>query len=147
MSTTRTHEEIVKRIEERKEEDFFGDEISDYLKHLPFEAAKAYLKEDVTEKEWEETYEPLERDKLLAWMEEYMHFAWGKAKDCRGLSANRSIHHYIAWTWLIGDEGLSKALTVPYEFYGKDHLVMVCKHYGWNSERWDDHRRVNSSTE
>jgi hypothetical protein len=146
-----TPEEIVARIELRTPKDMFGFEVNEYLPYLPFEKAKPYLQPEVTKEEWGSTYTPPIREALLKVMEGYMGFAWEKANNCRGISANRSIMHYIAWTWLAGDADFSQEvehqLEHNYEYYGKNILVMICQHYGWDPERWDDHRRVNSETE
>lgn len=146
IPTAPTEDEIVERIRSLKQ-DFFGFQTNDLLLYLSYEKAKEFLKPEVTAAQWAEIHQPISREKLLKEMEEYMDFAWEKAKNCRGLSAGRSIDHYMAWTFLAGDRDLTEALAVPYQHYGKDHLVMICKHYGWDPERWDDHRRVNSETE
>jgi hypothetical protein len=51
--------------------------------------------------------------------------------------------HYSSWIWLIGDEAEFGDLT-DYEYYGKDHLRHICDFYGWDADKWDDGRRVNS---
>lgn len=65
----------------------------------------------------------------------YMPFAWDKANNGRGFSASRSMSHYQAWIWLAGDDigDLSE-----YDSYGKDNLVKICKHYGWDHSQWDN---------
>ena len=42
----RTQNEIIKRIEARKERDMFGFEWQEYVAYLDYEHAKTYLKED-----------------------------------------------------------------------------------------------------
>lgn len=73
-------------------------------------------------------------------MLDYMEFAWDKANNGRGISAMRSMHHYMAWTWMLGDD-LGNLL--DYQYYGKDNLVKICKHYGWDHAKWDDGVRRN----
>ncbi len=142
-----TPAEIVARIAERKKEDFFGFETTDYIVYLSFVDAKQFLgntdKDPTIEADWETT--PLIRESILKEMHDYMEFAWGKANDERGLSASRSVSHYIAWTWLAGDRELSAWVgdSNNYEFYGKPILEKICEHYGWNSKQWDDGRRSN----
>lgn len=134
----RTDEEIIARIEEVKDRDFFGFEISDLLIRLPFEKAKPYLKDDAKAEDWK--VEPRDRESLLKEMHDYMSFAWDKANNQRGLSAGRSLCHYQAWVWLAGDD---LGYFGDYEFYGKDELVKICNHYGWDSSKWDDGERTN----
>src|SRR5690606_39412432 len=100
--------------------------------------AKPDLMREATDEQWKVL--PRDRDSLLAEMERYMPFAWEKANNMRGLSANRSMAHYTSWTWLAGDD-LGDLL--DYEFYGKDHLVRICEHYDWDHSRWDDGKRSN----
>lgn len=138
----RTQAEILARIEERKPEDYFGFEISDLIGYLDYEHAKPYLKEEVTPDQWDPNREPGDRQSILKRMLEYMPFAWEKANDMRGLSASRTMSHCMAWVWLLGDDEYFGDLT-EYTNYGKDHLVKICEHYGWDSSQWDDGMRVN----
>lgn len=138
----RTEQEILERIEAIKERDFFGFETLDLLTCLSFAAARPHLKPDAVESEWHQ--ESRDRDAVIARMLEYMPFAWDKANNCRGLSASRSMCHYLAWVWLAGDDLGDLG---DYEFYGKDNLVKICEKYGWDHKQWDDGRRVNSEAE
>lgn len=146
-----TQEEILARFSSRKDGDMFGDEVQEYIPYLAFNLAKAFLKEGCTKEEWDKDRPPLTRDGVLKTMEDYISFAWEKANDCRGLSANRTMLHYIAWTWLAGDRAFSEQVEAEYrdhyQFYGKDILVMICKHYGWDSSKWDNGRRQNREYE
>jgi len=134
----RTPEEIVARIKERENIDFFGFERVDYIERLDFQHAKEFLVEAATEEQWEPA--PYTREAILQRMKEYMPFAWEKANNFRGLSAMRSMHHYTAWIWLLGDD-LGDLLA--YENYGKDNLVKICEKYGWDHTQWDDGVRKN----
>lgn len=136
----RTDDEILARIEARKEEDFLGFELPDLLIRLPFEKARPHVSDEITEAGW--TTLPRDRDSVLKEMHEYMSFAWDKANNCRGFSAGRSMCHYMAWVWLVGDEEVFGDLT-DYQYYGKDNLVKICNHYGWDSSQWDDGERTN----
>ena len=137
----RTDEEIVARIEARKAEDFSGFETTDLLIRLPFEAALPYLNvktKAAGSEKWKQA--PRDREAVLKEMLEYMPFAWEKANDCRGLSAGRTMNHYMAWVWLAGDD---LGDLTDYQYYGKDNLVKICNHYGWDSSQWDDGERTN----
>ena len=137
-SAPRTDDEIISRINVVADRDFFGFEFSDLVVRLEYEKAKQFIPTDVIQKDWEVvSREPAD---VISMMRNYMSFAWEKANDCRGLSAGRSLSHYSAWIWLAGDD-LGDLL--EYEFYGKDKLVLICNHYGWDSSEWDDGVRTN----
>lgn len=130
-----TQDEIVTRLEQRQKDDFFGFETTDYVQALDYEHAKPYLKDGVTPDEWMPEYST--RDQVIAKMLDYMAFAWDKALDERGLSANRSIIHYRAWAWLAGDVDLSDEIArATYYDYGKSILRRVCEFYGWDDKQW-----------
>ncbi len=136
----RTQDEIVTRIKAREANDILGFEVLEYVDYLDFEHARPYLKDEVTEDEWEG---PRSLTEVKDVMEEYMEFAWGKANNCRGISANRSISHYQAWLWLDGQHEMADNLMDNYEFYGKPQLEQVCEYLGLDHKQWDDGRRSN----
>jgi len=137
----KTQEEILKRIEARKENDMFGWEVNEYLCFLDYENAKSYLKKDVTKESWGEKKEKEPAEKI----KEYMDFAWIKANDCRGISAGRSLMHMVAWLWLDGqDEFLNKWNDLrDYEYYGKPQLTAICELYGIDWKKYDNGARTN----
>jgi hypothetical protein len=134
----RTNEEIVARIEKLRPSDFLGFATQDLIFALDYEHAKPYLNEGVTAGEWKS--EPRDRDAVVAKMLDYMPFAWDKANNCRGISASRSIAHYMSWIWLAGDDLGDLG---DFEFYGKGELRKICAHYGWDADQWDDGVRTN----
>ncbi|CUK21974.1 hypothetical protein [Achromobacter xylosoxidans] len=134
----RTDAEIVQRIEEIKDRDVLGFEQTDLILSLSFDAAKPFLKEGATSEQWEPA--PRDREGVIKQMLDYMPFAWEKANNGRGISASRSMSHFSAWTWLAGDDLGDLG---DYEYYGKDNLVRICNHYGWDSSQWDDGERHN----
>lgn len=143
-----TQDEIVARLNERRDGDPLGFEIGEYIPYLDHAHAKPFLKPECTESEWEKDRPALTREAILKVMFDYMEFAWDKANNCRGISANRSIMHYIAWTWLAGDKDFSREIEgATYEFYGKNILTRICQHYEWNSKLWDNGRRANNEEE
>lgn len=143
---TPTAEQIVQRIRDRVEEDFMAFETGEYIQCLPFELASEFLPPTVVASEWV----PREhsRETVLKIMGTYMPYAWEKANERRNISANRSIMHYIAWTWLVGDTELSEWIDQQYDanfvFYGKDILVRICQHYGFEWEPLDNGERTNA---
>lgn len=138
----RTDQEILDRIEQVKGEDWLGTRVGELVTRLSFDAAKPLLKDDTKREEWKVFFR--DRDTILKEMLEYMEFAWGKAINCRGISASRSIEHYEEWIWLLGDD--PKKLP-DYEHYGKEILKFICQKYGWDALKWDDGVRVNSESE
>lgn len=134
----RTQTEILERIERLSIGDLFGFETSDLIASLPYEQAKPYLNADVRPEQW--MPDSLERDDIIQRMKGYMPFAWEKANNCRGISAARSLAHFMSWLWLAGDD-LGDLL--DYQWYGKDQLRKICEHYGWDADQWDDGVRTN----
>lgn len=138
-SAPRTDAEIINRIDVVTDRDFFGFEVTDLVFCLEYEKAKQFLSDCILQKDWEVvSREPAD---VVSRMHDYMPFAWDKANNCRGISAGRSLAHYSVWVWLAGDD-LGDLL--DYEFYGKDKLVLICNHYGWDSSEWDDGIRTNN---
>ncbi len=134
----RTTEEILNRIRERQPHDACGFEWPYYLGQLPFDKAKPHLKDGVKAEEWPapKTDEQIKTEAI-----EYMPFAWQKANDCRGISAYRSLAHYMAWLWLLGEDEFDDIQ--EYEFYGKPQLERICAYFGLDPKQWDDGSRTN----
>jgi hypothetical protein len=138
----RSQAEIVAKIKEIKDkaEDLFNTKFLELVSYLDYEHVRPYLSPEVTKKQWNPS--PSDRNSVLAEMEKYMEFAWGKANAKRGLSAARSMDHYIVWTWMVGDEDRFGNLR-NYQWYGKDKLLKICNYYGWDADKWDDGCRAN----
>jgi hypothetical protein len=131
----RTQEEILKRIADRTPEDPLGFEVNIYIAYLTYENAKPYLKDEITKEDWDSDYEhPTDR------MRSYLGFAWEKANGRRGISANRSIMHYGAWMWLIGEDKFAEELLSfeGYRCYGKPQLKKICGYLGLEYQKYDD---------
>jgi hypothetical protein len=142
VTTLPTQEEIVARYRERVPHDPLGFEVPEYLLALNLEHAKPMLKPGM--KAWKPIYQT--RDDVLQTMKEYMPFAWDKANGQRGISTVRSLMHYVAWLWLIGELELAEAIE-DYTHYGKPQLVRICELFKWNWRRWDDDRWASSEGE
>lgn len=141
----RTANEILAELDslEASGSDFFGFIASDLIGCLPYKEARPFLKEGVTEAEWKP--EPTDRDSVVARIQAYMEFAWGKANDRRGLSAARSLDHMRAWLWLAGEDDLHDAMMrYDHTHYGKPALRAICEHFGWDWAQWDDDRWTSS---
>ncbi len=127
----KSDQEILDKLEEYKDKDFFGVIHGDLATRLPFELAKLFLKEDLLEIDY--VRQPRDRDSVIDQMRDYISFAWDKANSGRGLSAGRSLDHFTAWIWLLGDDANFPDLQ-NYNYYGKDHLVKICEFYGFTNE-------------
>ncbi len=127
----RTQTDILKRIEELKASDFFGFESSDLVDALEYEHAKPYLKEGCTKEDWDKDRPPYSVEGARNKIRDYLEFAWGKANDERGISAERSQAHFRAWMWLAcDDEMMSRVKATGYAPYGKPKLKVIEEHYG-----------------
>lgn len=143
--TMQSQEDILARLKNRTEGDPFGFEIGEYINALDYQHAKEYLKEDVTEETWAAAA-MCTKEAVLEQMRKYYDFAWEKANDCRGISANRSILHYVAWIWLIGDHEFLAEIQKMYEdyhFYGKPILEKIGDRYGLEWKTLDNGERTN----
>jgi hypothetical protein len=129
----RTDQEILDRMKAVEERDFLGFETADLIDHLGYEAAKPYLKPEVTKEQWEEIIEAPPAEQIA----KYMPFAWEKANNARGLSAARSICHMSAWLWLDGKDEMAEAIR-NYGDYGKPQLRLICAVYSLDYRQWDD---------
>ena len=140
----RTPEEIVNRIDEISESDFFGAIRDDLVEFLPFEQVRGFLKEGVTQEDWSKSQKPITKEAIVSAIADYMPFAWKKANGCRGISSNRSIDHMRAFLWLLNDGSLEKMEEIEYEHYGKEQLIFVCEHVDIDWKQYDDGVRTNN---
>lgn len=127
----KTTEQIIEKIRNGGFDcDFFGFATSDLIEALPFESAKEFLKEEYqNDTETKEKWTYLKTDgEVLHKIADYVDFAQEKIDDERGLSADRSCQHFIAWFWLI-DEQFSDELKDTYNHnyapYGQPLLDKV----------------------
>lgn len=132
-SLTRSPTEIVERIRELGKDqthDMHGTERSRLLEALPYEDAKQFFKHDAphTDETWE-VERTKDRKSVIAQIRSYLGFAWKKANECRGISAQRSLSHFKGLLYLLGPDcdELREWIGTPehYEFYGKPALVKV----------------------
>jgi hypothetical protein len=125
----KTQEQIIERITQAKDRDPFSFEWGMYLSCLTFDNIKQYLKEDITQEElleMEQKHKVSTIDDIKREMAEYLDFAWDKCENERGISANRSIMHYQAWFWLIGEDGWDDLMD-DYRSYGRPQLERIQK--------------------
>lgn len=129
----RTQEQIVQRLDRiLKTNILAGEVVNDLLEHLEFIHAKKYLKDGITETEWKECYIPITPENILKELRDYLPFAFTKAEDQRGISAERSIMHMQNWLWLLEDQPLYDFACNEenYPDYGMPILVKIKEKYG-----------------
>jgi hypothetical protein len=124
----RTYEEIVEKAREVVKEDYFGWNLPDYLKYLPYDYAKEFLTEDAKREDWSAVVTAYSINAVIKEMKSYLEFAFEKAHNERGISANRSMDHYKNWFWLIGEDDMADHIWDDYDNYGLEKLKQI--------ERW-----------
>ena len=136
----RTQQEILnKMLKLSSKQDFFGFIHSDLIQFLEYEHAKDWLENDVTEETWDQIRKTPDDKTIKEVMADYMPFAFLKANNCRGLSAMRTLYHFTAWIWLLGDETVEYfGDLLKYEYYGKPHLIKICKYLNLDHTKWDN---------
>ncbi len=128
----RTNLEIVSKIR-KHENDFFGFISTDLLEYLSFDLAKQFLEGDDIKKvesgkaKWKPS--SLKTPYIIKSMKKYMVFALSKAENHRGLSASRSIEHFKAWIWLLGNDDYNFIRWNNYKNYGAPVLRQICEKY------------------
>lgn len=98
LTVKATQEEILERIRAMEGIDVFGEYRPALISYLTFENAKPWLKDNVSEEEWEQA-----GDKELR--EEVLHYLtwWGdKVEDGRGISVHRGRAQMINRLFLAG---------------------------------------------
>ena len=132
----RTMDEIVKKIQDKGfDSDPLGFGLTDLTTALDYEHVEVLLTDEgkrTMRDTWNlEMYLFKNDDDVRKEMRRYMPFARDKCDSERGISANRSINHYIAWAWLIDDafyQELEKMYDTQYESYGKPILDRIEKY-------------------
>lgn len=130
----KTQQEIAAHIKTVKPaEDFFGAEVQDLCLALDFEHVKEFLTpEGLADPTTPDAFPVYREDAdVLRIMHNYLEFAYGKAYGRRGLSANRSISHFLAWSFLV-DDGLYTAIRREYDTNYRDyglHILRLVDHY------------------
>jgi hypothetical protein len=131
----RTQDEIVARFMLRKDLDLLGFETGEYLLALDFEHAKPFIDPRATPERWKDVIFSGD-ESVLERMRSYVDFAYEKINDERGISAVRSISHYIAWLWLVGNDALCNWVeSAEYTDYGRAIMDRICAEYGWTPTR------------
>lgn len=130
--TMRTPAEIVERIDAIEEEDYFGFHREVLVSALPYEDAKPYIRDTVTEEDWNAREGlTLTPEATTAEALRYLRFALGKALNHRGLSASRSVEKMTEFAWLLGRDDVVQACEeAEYAPYGAPILMAWAVAYG-----------------
>ncbi|WP_206061618.1 hypothetical protein [Nonomuraea basaltis] len=134
---TPTQDQIVARIREIEQDDFFGFRREVLVMALDFEHARAFLVGDATD----DTWEPPTAAKTGQDAKEYYDFALGKIRHHRGLSAERSVDKLGEYAWLLGRDDVVAAMKAqPYCQYGAPIVKAFADGFGL---AWPDEPEVN----
>lgn len=129
----REDDEIVRYYEKIAPADQFGIWGTELMLRLPLKTAERFMKKDHgwTEETWQKSMLKKDHESIVNEVEDYFQFAWEKAVGHRGVSANRSVIHYLAWSWLLNDMELFKFLMEPHNYanYGCPMLLAVAHKY------------------
>lgn len=123
-----TAKAIKQFIIDNEKDDFFGVMRSDVGMALPYaDAKKLFDLKNVKKIGWDKNRFDTD-EKVVKAITKYLPFAWDKATNERGISANRSIQHFQAWFFLIDTEfykTITEMFTYNYEPYGKPILKAI----------------------
>lgn len=130
MNKIPTREEVLEKFNSLKGRalflEFWGKLMID---GLPFEEARKYYKDSCSDEEVREFMKNHNKIYYLKQAKDYVGFAIGKAESQRGISANRSIAHFIIWFWLAGEKEFSdwieKEMDGNYHSYGIHILLKI----------------------
>jgi hypothetical protein len=146
----RTENQILQRLKEIADaDDMFGVERSRLLEALSWQAAQSFLQDghDHEEAEWED-HRLKTTGQVIDQIVSYLGFAWGKANESRGLSAQRSLAHFRGLLYLLGSDHdeLRQWIGSPehYQFYGKPQLVKVSEVVGFDWRTVDNDEWKNA---
>lgn len=133
MSKTklRTENEIKEFYLKHKKDDFLGFRAEVLVPYLSFENAKEFLTKEAKKRSWEKNRFKLTEAAVKKSLATYLEFAFGKALDHRGISAERSIEKLSCWLWVLGDEELYNFAQNDenYPNYGMPILKRIAEKY------------------
>lgn len=133
----RTQEEITARIEELSLKDHLGFERASLLEYLDFDHAKEYLREGVTQAQWDRTrpeldFQPI-RDRIIL----RLPVAWLMANQCRQLAVTSAVSYFKTWLWLLEKDEVAEMM-FPLIWIGKYQLMILSRYVGFPDGNHDD---------
>ena len=128
----RSQEEIVARIRAIDGQDLFGFRAEVLIPQLDYEHARPFLRSGWTAEEYRAAIVDVGKDGTLEQRAAaYLIFAWGKARDHRGISPRRSVDKLQEYAWLLGRDDVVQAMRqAPYPMYGVPQLVAFAQGIG-----------------
>lgn len=127
----RTQNAIVARVLSLRDHDVFGHRLEVLIDRLDYAHAKQFLTDcgEVNAVEWNVLLAKQRGVKSEAI--DYLEFAWGKARNHRGLSALRSVEKLTEWAWLLRDDALVAAISAAgFAQYGAPKLAVISRALG-----------------
>jgi len=119
----KSYEEVLEKAKYMKEHYNIETQLAgwDIFELLEFKDLKELdlLKAQATEEEWNKNKGELTEEYVKKEVANYLSFAFGKAHNERGISANRSIYHFQNWLWVLEDYELL-VFAQDDSNYGKD---------------------------
>lgn len=100
MTEIPTQTEILARIDQVDEDDFFGFRTQVLVRALTFEHARPWLNDDVTAEQWA-VQSPTTPNAIRKEATDYYEFALTKIQGHRGMSAHRNIDKLTEYAWLL----------------------------------------------
>lgn len=114
-AATRTQAEILARLRDIADADFFGFRSEVLLFALDFDHAGEYLKAEVGADDWNAA-RPADLEQAA---KDYYGFALGKIRGHRGISAESSVEKLGEYAWLLGRDDIVTAMdAAEYPQYG-----------------------------
>lgn len=130
MPITRTGEEMLARLRDVAPDDWLGFKREVLLVWMPYEQARALLKEGTTADQWAAAVAE-EGDPDTA-AQGYLEFAIGKISDHRGISASRAVDKLTEYAWLFGRDDVVAAMdAASYAQYGAPKVKAFAVGMGW----------------
>jgi hypothetical protein len=122
----RAQDEILARIRAAERVDVFGFAWDILFAALDYDHAKPFLMDGTTKEQWPGIAGDIavKKDALA-----YLEFAWGKAEEHRGISADRSVTKLTEYCWLLGLD-VARIEAAPYPQYGCPKLKVVSELLG-----------------
>lgn len=128
-----------------------GWEVDVLLDYLNFDAAKPFLRDEVTREQWEaplgefagyggptDAVRPValtDSAHMLTAAEKYAEFGWGKIAGECSVSASRTIDKMRGWLWLLGWDPAEIIDSRDYGDYGAPQLTAVCEVLGFSTPK------------
>lgn len=145
MAVVVDQDDIVRRLEQGRQDDWAGEETMQLLSFLDYAHAKPYLKDEVTASEWGQgDQEPQERQaidnaRLRELLAHYRDWWAQKVRDGRGISVHRGRSFMVNLLFLAGVEGWEVLRDMDGGWYQEDAYNWTADIFGWSHVRGERH--------